>query len=73
MVYFRLNRLLKEELSKEKKKPEGTHLTLTAKQTLKPFPETVNREYGWVCTKEDFKLERWGRDNWTTPPLPPDD
>ncbi|GLV36202.1 hypothetical protein CBL_08694 [Carabus blaptoides fortunei] len=69
-------KLMKEELSslsEEKKDSEKTKVILGAKRSLKPFPETVNKEYGWICNKEEFKLERWGRDDWSTPPLPPDD
>ncbi|XP_018320170.1 uncharacterized protein LOC112904449 [Agrilus planipennis] len=41
-------------------------------RSLKPFPNSVNHEYGWVCANPEFRLEKYGPDIMKPMPLPKD-
>lgn len=50
----------------------GSVLLSAGKQddrTIRPFPSTVNQEYGWICTKNEFRLEKYGPDVIKVMPL----
>lgn len=31
-------------------------------RTIKPIPNSVNHEYGWLADKEEFRLQKYGPD-----------
>lgn len=37
-------------------------------RTIKPVPETINHQYGWIPSKEEFRLEKYGPDVHKTKP-----
>lgn len=32
------------------------------KKTIFPIPESVNHQYGWISTKPEFQLQKYGPD-----------
>ena len=41
------------------------------RRSIAPVPQTTNHQYGWIPSKPEFGLEKYGPDVDKPPPLPP--
>ncbi|XP_018320168.1 uncharacterized protein LOC108733483 isoform X1 [Agrilus planipennis] len=64
---------LHQQLTEVSAKADNIPKKAPDQRSLKPFPNSVNHEYGWISAKPDFRLEKYGPDIMQAMPLPKSD